>query len=293
MIHSTVDPKKAKYVYGLIFACGGAGSIAGGFFAHYFAKSLGSSNLFLFTLLFYSLIGLIYYHALRFSLHKSNLGFVKNLKEDSPNMKEGFSIIRNSNYLMVILFLVVFMQISISLVDYQFNLMLSNTITDTDLRTQYMGKTIGIINTFTTIFQLIGGYVFLRFFGVKKSHLFIPVFLGINALVLHVFPIFSVAVYSYIAIKAVDFSIFSISREMLYIPLSLKEKYKAKAIIDVFVYRSSKALGSFFLIFLQIFAKNSVFSLVGNVSLAFFVLWTLFSYYAFKNKSVNVLLNLE
>ena len=208
-------------------------------------------------------------------------------------MKEGFSIIRNSNYLMVILFLVVFMQISISLVDYQFNLMLSNTITDTDLRTQFMGKTIGIINTFTTVFQLIGGYVFLRFFGVRKSHFLVPLFLGINALVLHVFPVFSIAVYSYIAIKAVDFSIFSISREMLYIPLTLKEKYKAKAIIDVFVYRSSKALGSFFLIFLQVFAKNSIFSLAGNVSLALFILWAVFAYYAFKNKTVNSILNLD
>ena len=46
------------------------------------------------------------------------------------------------------------------------------------------------------------------------------------------------------AVKALDYSIFGIIKEQLYIPLGINEKFKAKAIIDVFAYRSSKALAS-------------------------------------------------
>jgi ATP/ADP translocase len=47
--------------------------------------------------------------------------------------------------------------------------------------------------------------------------------------------------------RSIFLSLFGVIREMLYVPLQLDEKFRAKAIIDVFAYRTSKALDILFL----------------------------------------------
>ena len=45
---------------------------------------------------------------------------------------------------------------------------------------------------------------------------------------------------------------------MLYLPLKNEEKFKAKAIIDVFAYRSSKAVASLIIIALQVLQLDPI-----------------------------------
>ena len=62
---------------------------------------------------------------------------------------------------------------------------------------------------------------------------------------------------TYGTIKCFDYSVFGIIKEMLYQPLKVEEKFKAKAIIDVFTYRSAKAVASLIILLLQyLFLKN-------------------------------------
>ena len=51
--------------------------------------------------------------------------------------------------------------------------------------------------------------------------------------------------------KSLTYSIFRSAKEILYIPLSYVEKYKGKAIIDMFIYRFAKAAIALIIIGLQ------------------------------------------
>lgn len=143
------------------------------------------------------------------------------------------------------------MQLASTILYYQVNQMVEITILDKDLRTEFFGKILGLTNAITIVLQCVGSFLLVHFLGLRLSHLCIPCILCMNALGCLLFPLFSMVSYAYVTIKAFDFSVFGILKEMLYIPLSKEEKFQAKAFIDIFAYRSSKALASLLILFFQ------------------------------------------
>jgi len=273
MIHATINAQKAKFLYGLMFGFGGIGSVLGGIISGFFAVKIKSINLFLFSLPIYIIVFIFYYIALKNSSIKNGDFKTEILKEKSFS-SGGFSLIRKSPYLIIILLIVIFMQVSTAFLDYQFNVFLEKTIPNIDLRTQFTGKLTSIINSVATSFQFFGGFVLINFLGFKKSHLSIPMILAFNSILFLLFPSFAMITYAYATIKSLDYSFFGIIREMLYIPLKTDEKYRAKAIIDVFAYRSSKAFASLFLIFLQNVISLNIVLLITIISMIIYFIWT-------------------
>lgn len=273
MIHSTINTHRAKLLYGFMFGLGGIGSVFGGMIAGFFAIQIKSANLFFLTIPCYLLVFLFYLKALKNS-SASKQDFIKQESEKSSNSKKGFSLIKRSPYLISILLIVISMQIATAFIDYQFNVYLEKAIPNVDFRTAFTGKLTGIINLVSTSFQFFGGFLLINILGFKKSHLSVPLFLAFNSILFLVFPSFSMATYSFASIKALDYSFFGIIREMLYIPLKTDEKYKAKAIIDVFAYRSAKAFASLFLIFIQNVTGLNVIILISIMSMIIYFIWT-------------------
>jgi len=271
MIHATIAAERAKYLYGFIFSMGTIGAIAGSSVPSFFAVDLGSESLFLFTLPIYLLLYWSYVGAFRRSALNAG-SFLENLTLD-PRPAEAFSLIRRSNFLMVVLVLVIFMQVSVGLMDYQFNLHLEANILDKDLRAEYCGRLVGITNIFSYLLQFFSGFIMVHFLGLRGSHLFVPFVLLSNAVFCWIIPSFAVVSFSYAFLKAIDFSLFGVIREMLYIPLKLDEKFRAKAIIDVFAYRSSKALVSLGMLFLQLAAGSYLLQISSFLSITVFVAW--------------------
>jgi ATP/ADP translocase len=60
---------------------------------------------------------------------------------------------------------------------------------------------------------------------------------------------------------------------VLYIPLKPDEKFRAKAVIDVFAYRSSKAIASLLILGLQSLLGMAFFPLLGGCCIVLFLLW--------------------
>jgi AAA family ATP:ADP antiporter len=271
MIHSTVVSTRAKYLYGFIYGVGTIGGIAGSFVPGFLATYFGSEQILFFTLPIYACLMLSY----RLAFQHSNLNahsFEKDLTPD-PRAREAFSLIRRTPILFVVLFLVIFMQISTALIEYQFNAHLELNILDKDLRTAYCGKVGAVINALSLAFQFFGSIFVIRKLGVKGSHFLIPILLCSSALFSIAVPIFAVVSFSYVFLKAVDFSLFGVVREMLYVPLQLDAKFRAKAIIDVFAYRTSKAVISLGLILLQVVASSYLLQITSYLSIAVFILW--------------------
>ncbi len=267
VIHSMIKFDRAKYLYGLFFAVGGLGGIVGSFLPGFLAVKLGSENFLYMGIPFYCALVASFLILLTHS-HDS----VKNKWEvKKGSIQEGVKLIVKSRTLIFILLLVVFMQLTSTILYYQINQTVETTILDKDLRTEFFGKILGLTNVITVALQCLGSFLLVHFIGLRLSHFCIPCILCVNALGCLVFPFFSMFSYAYVTIKAFDFSVFGILKEMLYIPLSKEEKFQAKAFIDVFAYRSSKALASFLILAFQFI--QAPFSALSWISAIVCLIW--------------------
>lgn len=275
VIHSAIDKKKAHYLYGLIFAVGGAGGFIGSIFPGFFAVEVGSEQLIFLSLPLCCIMLLFFFLFLRSANQvRADQTLVSTDKEHKKvSITEAFGLIRNSKVLLFIITVVACMQLSASLIDFQFNVYLEQNIPSQDLRTEYFGKVLGVMNFFSIFLQLAGSYLVVRFLGLERSHFAIPLVLCVNTLGFLFFPLFSVISYCFISIKSIDHSLFGVVREMLYLQLRPEEKFQAKAIIDVFAYRASKAFGSLLLLALQGMAVVAILPIVTCLTLAIFALW--------------------
>lgn len=271
MIHSTIPSSSAKALYGLIFGMGTLGTILGSTLSGFFAVEIGSEQLLFATLPLYIVLIFAYKMAFQRSGVKPE-SFSQDLSQNT-GAGEGFALIRRSPFLTSILLLVVFMQVSVGLVEYLFNAHLELNVADKDLRTEVYGRLIGLTNLVSALFQFIGGFLLIQFLGVRRSHFFIPLFLSATGIVSWFMPTFGIAMCSFVFVKSVDFSLFGILREMLYVPLKLDEKFRAKAVIDVFAYRTSKAAVSLCVLGLQAIAGPLLLTCVSAFSTAVFIAW--------------------
>ena len=293
VIHTTIKMDQAKYLYGLLFACGGFGGILGNSLPGYFAVKMGSANLLLASLPLLAILGFAFFYLMK----NSQIQEIKAAPGAAPNADsgpqintfwQGVTAIRNSKYLTFILAIVVVMQVTTTLIYYQFNAVLEHTILIQDLRTEYCGKIFGIANIFSLALQLFGSYLLLHFIGLRRSHLAMPLFLAFNAVGSLFFPTFAMISAAFITIKAFDFSLFGVLKEMLYIPLKQDEKFQAKAIIDVFAYRSSKAVASCLILVLQFIGFSEMIETLSWGSFVLLMVWAFIVFKMFKLKGEPV-----
>lgn len=287
VIHSTIKISKAQYLYGIFFGVGGLGSILGSMIPGFFAVKAGSESLLLTTLPIYFIFILAYFFLLKSSRFLDSYRENRALEWDLKNVSHGFGMIWKSRSLTFILLIVVLMQFSTSIADYQFNTFLERRILDQDIRTEFYGKLWGVITSINLFLQFIASFFLIHFLGLRKSHILIPSILLINAMAYLLRPTFALMTYSFGVIKTFDYSIFNIIKEMLYIPLKVGEKFKGKAVIDVFAYRSAKALGSILIVAMQAIYPNHLSKALSWVHIALFLAWITFALILLKEESTQ------
>jgi len=286
VIHSTISLKRAKYLYGIFYGMGGLGSVIGSIIPGFFAVEFGSAHLLLFTLPFQVILATVYFLALRVRSNHPELEPLTLSKENS-NFFKGVKLIKNSSLLIFILSILTFMQLIATLLDFNFNTFIEKTIPLQDVRTEYLARFFGVINIANICLQFLGSFLLVYVLGIKRAHSAIPTVLAIIFSLSLVNPSFALIALSFASVKAVDYSFFGIIKEMLYIPLSTEEKFHAKAVIDVFVYRSSKAIASVVILVLQLFIVNISYVLSITI-LAVFLMWIATVHLYFKrNKDVS------
>ncbi len=266
VIHANVKFSKAKYLYGIFFGVGGLGSMLGVSFPSFLAVSHGSENLIFLSMPIYCILLLFY-----LKMNKFCSGEVPHHeKHEHGGVLHGMKLIRGSRFLIFALLIVMFMQMITATVDFQFNDFLERTFLDKDVRTEYAARVLGIVHTLTVALQFLGTYLLVKWVGFKRVHYLMPAILGTSICLFAIFPVFSMAAAMFVACKGIDFSIFGAIKEMLYVPLKSDEKFRAKAVIDIFVYRSSKALASILIIGITTYFSAQALTWI-NITLA--ILW--------------------
>lgn len=239
----TFPIRQARWIYGLFLAAGSAGSIIAELWVGELAGAVGTSTSVL------AAIPLL----LAAALLAPRLPVPARLRP-TPGaipgvLSRGLEVLRGSRYLLVLLGLIGTVQIAITVIDYQYNVALEAHFPDIDARTDVGGKVYAAINTIALGLQLASGPL-LRFVGVPLIILAMPLLLLLGLAGFAVASRFATMVAVKVASKALDYSLGRAAKEILYIPLTYREKTEGKAIVDLLTYRVAKGAASLLLIWL-------------------------------------------
>lgn len=234
--NATTPLKQARWLYGGLLAAGTLGSLTGGTLA---GKVAAASGLQATLWLALPLLGGVALVAM--TLHRlwpadggrPDAATVKNAR-----LSEGLRVLRQSDYLTLMLLLILAVQLVTTLVDYAYNGVVAQAYPDAAERTVVISDVYRVVNVAALALQL--GAVVVLTLGLGRVFVGMPVLVGATVLALAIHPVFLAAAAAKIVGKCVDYSLFRACKEMLYIPLTYAEKTQGKALVDILTYRISK-----------------------------------------------------
>ena len=251
-VNSTLKSKQAKTINGPFCAIASVGSVIGGKLVARWAETLGSETLLVFaasSLIPAAILGVIAYAL---------------AGEPKPTVAEeggrrghlGLKTFFSSKYLVFIGLLIISTQVISTVLDLRFKGLVEMDFPVKDTRTAYIGNFYGNLGAVAAVLQLIVVPLALRFVSIRIIHIGIPIMHLINGLVLTLKPSLGTAARAFLTFKALDYSLFRAGKELFYIPLSYDERYRAKQIIDSFLYRSAKGGSAGVLALIGLFIKT-------------------------------------
>ncbi len=254
--------EQVKRLYGPLGGAGSIGGIIGGQLTSNLAKSYGTD------VVFFTSLAIIIFTIIAFYQTKS-AGLVPDKKEKNHTPLKSIEGVRK--YVFLIATVVALTQFVIFIADLQFNIVFEKVVESKDARTEYLGNIYKYINMVTLFLQFIVLPYLLMRVNVKNIFFFVPILylaLIFGGLSFGGGALFVVAGV-FISMKATDYSIFAVAKEVMYHPLESTQKFGAKYITDIFIYRTAKALIAFVMSF---FAVKQMGSL-NSIQAVFIVLW--------------------
>lgn len=268
-----------KKIIGPIGAIGSVGGILGGQLTAYLATQEGFGTEFIFWV---SLILILFTVVSFYPTKRLRTKSVETKKEKTP--LEAISGV--GKYVFLIASIVMLSQFVIFIADLQFNMIFVKTVIEKDARTAYLGNFYSIINTFSLVLQFIVLPILLTKFKTRHIFMFVPilylilVFGGLGLGAGQIFVIGGV----FIMMKGTDYSIFAIAKEVMYHPLLSIQKYGAKYITDMFIYRFAKALIAFIMAQALVKSLTSNMMFLSGLQFVFLTLWILLVFGLFKEQ---------
>ncbi|MCB9527355.1 MAG: hypothetical protein H6703_09770 [Myxococcales bacterium] len=227
--------KRARWLYGFFCAMGALGGIVANGLVGRVATALGTESA---PLLVFPLLGVCGLLTRWMPVTHKAAG------ERAPtDLLAGLRVIRRSGYLGLLLAVIAAVQVVVTLVDYQFNVVVEASYPDRDVRTGVVGQVYLYIEVASFALQVGTGLV-VRLLGVTGTLLAIPLVLGGTIAAFFAAPRFLTMAVAKVASKALDYSVFRAAKEMLYLPLDYAEQTQGKAVVDILTYRVAKGATS-------------------------------------------------
>lgn len=261
LLNDSFDPKTSKLTYGLI----GAGGVLGGFFGsaivanQSFLADTSSSVLLALALLLG--IMLIEFFATHITERRPTLEFESTSSTPLPeggtiaHAMEGLRLTLRSPYLRWLAGIVIFYEITSIVVDFQFTSSVVHWVPSSDYKT-YFAAVYSFSNFAALVVQIfLTGWMIKRW-GIAVALCVLPVSVLLGSLGYLLFPILLFGSLLNTFDYAFAYSIHQTSKELLYVPISRREKYEAKAFIDTFWLRFSKGFAVILVYFASIWLSG-------------------------------------
>ena len=264
--HSNFSYDFAKSFFGPFGAIASVGAILGGTFTSFMTREIGVFWLIIFGAVLCLVPPLFFIFTSQQREQKANKGL-------SPKNTRPLASVREIwPYITSITGIIVITQFIISIVNFKLNFSVQNSFASVVDKTVFFGKIYTLINIATLIIHSILTPIALRTIQLRTNHLVIvsiylivllPMLFFLGQVIIVISSIFILS-------KAIDYSFFGTVKEMLYYPLSEYQKYGAKYIIDMVMYRASKGIVSLILTQTQNFRVLDV--LLTLATLVWFIL---------------------
>lgn len=246
-INSSVSPKTSRRVNGPVTGIAGFGSVIGGTLVGVTVTDFGTEAMVLFgaiALLPAALVAHMTYMA------HGEPEVPEPTGESVGHM--GWRWFRENPTLFYLLMIVLSTQVVSAVLDFKFQELLSlEYVGRQDEETAFQGWFFATLNTSSLVLQFIVAPILLSFVSLRLVHIMMPA-IHFGAIMLAILEpsVFTVGL-AFMLFKAFDYSIFRAAKEVLYVPLSYDERYRAKEVIDVFGYRTGKGVSSVVIVLLQ------------------------------------------
>ncbi len=246
-LNDSFDPKTSKLTYGLI----GTGGVLGGFFgssviAHQSALVEPSSSILLSLLLVIGVV-LIEHLAAHIIERRPALEFNSTTSTPLPeggayvHAVEGMRLTLRSPYLRWVAGIVMLYEITSIVIDYQFTSSVLHSITSEHYKT-YFASVYAFSNFAALLIQIFLTSWVIKRWGIAVALCVLPISVLCGSLGYLFFPILIFGSLLNTFDYAFAYSIQQTAKELLYVPISRKEKYEAKAFIDIFWLRLGKGI---------------------------------------------------
>jgi len=245
--------EQSKRFFPLIAVGGTLGAIFGPWLATMLARPLGTPSLLLVSTAFLLLAISIAWLVARTQPHQS--GEVDPHDPEAPPVVsehaiiggsawEGFRAVLRSRYLLGIAAYALILAIMATFIYFTRLQMVAALGDDIDLRTTWFARIDLITQVATLVLQAVIAGHLMRRLGVPLTLALLPVTVALGFIGLALVASLAALIVFEASFRAIQRAIMRPARETLYTVVSREEKYKAKAFIDTFIYRSGDVVGA-------------------------------------------------
>ena len=165
-------------------------------------------------------------------------------------------------------------QVVSNLIDFQSNAIAEAMIPGMDDRTHFFGQIFMAVNVLSLVFSTAVAGPLMARFGVPVTLLVLPLGNWLGAAASAISSSAAAAAVLRVLDKSLNYSMQRASKEVLYIPVDPAARAKAKSVIDMFIYRLSKLVGTLILLPLGASALGLVNAMnLVLISASVFVAW--------------------
>ena len=234
--------EQGKRLFGFIAAGGSAGALLGPAITVALAVPLGHVNLLIVAALLLELAVLC----------ARRLEAVAPARQDAPRPAEGkglgggwlagLAMVLRSPYLAGIALWVLLLSIAGTFLYFQQANIVAAASDDPAVRTRIFATIDLVVGILTIIVQCLATGPLIARFGVGRAAAFLPLVFGVGFLVLAWTPALFVVIAFQAIQRTANFAVSNPAREVLFTVLDREEKYKAKNVIDIVVFRGADAV---------------------------------------------------
>ncbi len=238
------DVNEVKLLYGPLGGFSSLSAFVGGVITANLSRELGLS--------FVICVGVFFLLLSIYFFLKTPVIVVKGNEVQEKKTPLG-SIADIKEYAILIAVMIALSQFAMTITEMKFNLLFEQMVPDKLQRSEKLGYIYSTINFLSLGIQFfLIPFVATRFSN-KKLNYFIPLLYAATFIIgVGIGAEYVIAVAAtFVVFKGVDYSLFAITKEVLYQKMNSFQKYGAKYIADMFSYRTAKAIISVFLISFQ------------------------------------------
>jgi ATP/ADP translocase/HEAT repeat protein/CRP-like cAMP-binding protein len=275
------EARQAKRLFGLI---GGGSSLGGALGAGLTAglvQRFGQTNMLLLSAATLAICMVIVIWVLQREKQAGRSDASKTGEEEGVSGAEALRMLRESRHLQVISLVIAFSAVGAAIVEQQVNMAAAESATSSDAVAAFLAKIIVYLSLIGFVVQVTLTSRIHRFLGIGFALLILPITLGATGVTMLLSGALWAAGLARIADTALRYTVDKTSREILFLPLPVDLKYRAKPFIDVTMDRVSKGLGALLLLVLiKDWGLGLTWRQLSYASLTMMVLWIVFAWRA-------------